>query len=69
MSSNTSDYIYPIIVPFDFDVEDVFSSTNTPDYTPASPDYSPASLGNTSPDPSNDLSKYLLALLAISPFH
>ncbi|GKA07084.1 hypothetical protein Tco_0686308 [Tanacetum coccineum] len=42
---------------------------NTPEYTPASPDYSPASSGNTSPDPSDDLSKYLLALLAISPFH
>ncbi|GJZ38131.1 putative reverse transcriptase domain-containing protein [Tanacetum coccineum] len=47
-------YIYPIIVPSDFDVEDVFSSTNTPDYTPASPDYSPASPGNTSPNPSDD---------------
>ncbi|GJW60738.1 hypothetical protein Tco_0110073 [Tanacetum coccineum] len=50
MSSNTSDYIYPIIVPSDFDVEDSFSSTNTPDYTPASPDYSPASPTKTSPD-------------------
>ncbi|GKG42034.1 hypothetical protein Tco_0473785, partial [Tanacetum coccineum] len=27
------------------------------------------SSGNTSPDPSDDLSKYLLASLAISPFH
>ncbi|GJS33167.1 putative nucleotidyltransferase, ribonuclease H [Tanacetum coccineum] len=69
MSSNTSDYIYPIIVPSDFDVEDAFSSRNTPDYTPTSPDYSPASSGNTSPDPSDDLSKYLLASLAILPFH
>ncbi|GJW06141.1 hypothetical protein Tco_1568564 [Tanacetum coccineum] len=69
MSSNTSDYIYPIIVPSNFDVEDAFSSINTPDYTPTSPDYSPASPGNTSPDPSDDLSKYLLASLAISPFH
>ncbi|GJU43879.1 hypothetical protein Tco_1201145 [Tanacetum coccineum] len=69
MSSNTSDYIYPIIVPSDFDVEDALSSTNTPDYTSASPDYSPASPGNTSPDPSDELSKYLLALLAISHFH
>ncbi|GKA07140.1 hypothetical protein Tco_0686364 [Tanacetum coccineum] len=69
MSSNTFDYIYPIIVPSDFDVEDAFSSTKTPDYTPASPDYSPASSGNTSPDPSDDLSKYLLASLAILPFH
>ncbi|GKF39950.1 hypothetical protein Tco_0120011, partial [Tanacetum coccineum] len=69
MSSNTSDYIYLIIVPSDVDVEDAFSSTNTPDYTPASPDYSIASPGNTSPDTSDDLSKYLLASLAISPFH
>ncbi|GKA09605.1 putative reverse transcriptase domain-containing protein [Tanacetum coccineum] len=69
MSSNTSDYIYPIIVPSDFDVEDAFSSTNTPDYTPTSPDYSPTSSGNTFPNPSDDLSKYLLASLVISPFH
>ncbi|GJT84895.1 reverse transcriptase domain-containing protein [Tanacetum coccineum] len=54
MSSNTSDYIYPIIVPSDYDVEDAFSFTHSPDYTPASPDYSPPSPGNTSPDPSND---------------
>ncbi|GJZ71270.1 retrotransposon protein, putative, ty3-gypsy subclass [Tanacetum coccineum] len=65
MSSST----HPIIVPFDYDVEDAFSSTTTPDYTPASPDYFPASPGNTSPDPLDDLSKYLLASLAISPFH
>ncbi|GJU21471.1 hypothetical protein Tco_1154813 [Tanacetum coccineum] len=69
MSSNTSDYIYPIIVPSDVDVEDAFSSTTTRSYTPASPDYSPASSGNTSPNPSDDLSKYLLTSLAISPFH
>ncbi|GJX50145.1 hypothetical protein Tco_0276990 [Tanacetum coccineum] len=69
MSSNTSDYIYPIIVPSDVNIEDAFSSTNTLDYTPASPDYSPASPGNTSPNLSDDLSKYLLASLAISPFH
>ncbi|GJX20487.1 reverse transcriptase domain-containing protein [Tanacetum coccineum] len=37
---STPDYIYPIIVPSDSDVEDAFSSINTPDYTPASPDYS-----------------------------
>ncbi|GKE48376.1 hypothetical protein Tco_1479634 [Tanacetum coccineum] len=69
ISSKTSDYIYPIIISSDFDVKDAFSSTNTPDYTPASPDYSPASSGNTSPDPSDDLSKYLLVSLAISLFH
>ncbi|GJS96428.1 retrotransposon protein, putative, ty3-gypsy subclass [Tanacetum coccineum] len=67
--TNTPDYIYPIIVPSDSNVEDAFSSTNTPDYTSASPDYFPASPVNTSPDPSDDLSKYLLASLAISPFH
>ncbi|GJV04449.1 hypothetical protein Tco_1338018 [Tanacetum coccineum] len=78
MSSNTSNYIHPIIVPSNFDVEDAFSyvdvkdafsSITTPNYTPASPDYSPASPENTSPNPSDDLSKYLLASLAISPFH
>ncbi|GJY30070.1 hypothetical protein Tco_0413565, partial [Tanacetum coccineum] len=66
---STLDYIYPIIIPSDSDIKEAFSSTNTPDYTPASPDYSPASLGNTSSDPSEDLSKDLLASLAISPFH
>ncbi|GJX71151.1 putative reverse transcriptase domain-containing protein [Tanacetum coccineum] len=50
-------------------VKDAFSSTHSPDYTLASPDYFSASPGNTSPDPSDDLSKYLLASLAISPFH
>ncbi|GJZ31432.1 hypothetical protein Tco_0576479 [Tanacetum coccineum] len=60
---------HPIIILSDLDVEDAFSFTNTPDYTPASPDYSPASPGNTSSDPSEDLSKDLLASLAISPFH
>ncbi|GJV22518.1 hypothetical protein Tco_1371538 [Tanacetum coccineum] len=66
---STPDYIYPIIVPSDSNVENAFSSTNTPDYTPASPDYFPASPRNTSPDPSDDLSKYLLVLLAILHFH
>ncbi|GJW50221.1 hypothetical protein Tco_0091572 [Tanacetum coccineum] len=66
---STPDYIYPIIVPSDFDVEEAFSFTTTPDYTSASPNYSSASSGNTSPDPSDYLSKYLLASLAISPFH
>ncbi|GJR92282.1 hypothetical protein Tco_0264456 [Tanacetum coccineum] len=46
-----------------------FSSTTTPDYTLSSPDYFPASPGNTYPNPSDDLSKYLLASLAILPFH
>ncbi|GJY06640.1 hypothetical protein Tco_0373694 [Tanacetum coccineum] len=65
MSTST----HPIIVLSYSDVEDAFSSTNTPDYTPASPDYFPASPGNTFFDPSEDLSKDLLASLAISPFH
>ncbi|GKD81445.1 putative reverse transcriptase domain-containing protein [Tanacetum coccineum] len=69
ISSNTPDYIYLIIVPSDYDIEDAFSSTHSPDYTPASPDYFLASLGNTPSDSSDDLSKYLLASLAISPFH
>ncbi|GJU97661.1 hypothetical protein Tco_1326932 [Tanacetum coccineum] len=51
-----------------FDIEDAFSS-NFPDYTPTSPDYFLVSPGNISPDPSDNLSKYLLASLAISPFH
>ncbi|GJV51376.1 reverse transcriptase domain-containing protein [Tanacetum coccineum] len=69
MSSNTLEYIYPIIVPSDSNVKDAFSSITTPDYTPASPDHSLASSGNTSPGPSDDLSKYLLASLAILPFY
>nr|GEU47071.1 hypothetical protein [Tanacetum cinerariifolium] len=50
------------------DIEDAFSS-NSPDYTLASTNYFPASPGNISPDPLDNLSKYLLASLAISPFH
>ncbi|GJR08495.1 hypothetical protein Tco_0791147 [Tanacetum coccineum] len=65
MSSST----YPITILSDSNVEDAFSSMNTPDYTPASPDYFPASPRNTPSDSSDDLTKYLLALLAISPFH
>ncbi|GJR93337.1 hypothetical protein Tco_0265511 [Tanacetum coccineum] len=65
MSTST----HPIIVLSDFDVEDAFSYTTTPDYTPASPAYSPASPGNTPSDSLENLSKDLLALLTISPFH
>ncbi|GJY42309.1 hypothetical protein Tco_0429579 [Tanacetum coccineum] len=65
MSTST----HPIIVLSNFNVEDAFSSTNTPDYTPASPDYSPASPRNTSSNPSEDLSKDRLASLAILPFY
>ncbi|GKB48484.1 hypothetical protein Tco_0899237 [Tanacetum coccineum] len=36
---NTPDYIYPIIVRSDFDVEDGFSSTNTPGTITQLPDY------------------------------
>ncbi|GJR37245.1 hypothetical protein Tco_1212929 [Tanacetum coccineum] len=50
------------------DIEDAFSY-NFPDYTPTSPDYFPLSPGNISPDPLDNLSNYLLASLAISPFH
>nr|GEU54243.1 reverse transcriptase domain-containing protein [Tanacetum cinerariifolium] len=39
-----------------YDIEDAFSSMNTPDYTSASPDYFPASPGNTSSDSPNNLS-------------
>ncbi|GJW56630.1 hypothetical protein Tco_0103361 [Tanacetum coccineum] len=65
MSTST----HPIIILSNSNIEDAFSSTNTPDYTPASLDYSPASLGNTSSDLLKDLSKDLLASLAILPFH
>ncbi|GJZ35589.1 reverse transcriptase domain-containing protein [Tanacetum coccineum] len=53
---------HPIIVPSDSDIDDVFSSLNVLDYFPATP-------GNTSPDSSNDLTKYLLATLVFSPLH
>ncbi|GJV12403.1 hypothetical protein Tco_1353944 [Tanacetum coccineum] len=65
MSSST----HPITILSDSNVEDAFSSTNTLDYTLASPNYFPASPGNTPSDSSDDLTKYLLASLAISPFY
>nr|GEU39005.1 hypothetical protein [Tanacetum cinerariifolium] len=65
MSTST----HPIIVPSDSDIDDAFSSTHSLDYIPASPGYFSASLENTSPDPLEDLSKYLLASLAILPFY
>nr|GEX89626.1 reverse transcriptase domain-containing protein [Tanacetum cinerariifolium] len=64
MSSST----HPIIL-YDFDVDDDFSTTNIPNYTPASPNYSPASPGNTFSDPSENLTQNLLSVLAISPFY
>ncbi|GJT30493.1 hypothetical protein Tco_0910768 [Tanacetum coccineum] len=65
MSTST----HPIIVLSNSNVEDAFSSINTPDYTSASPNYSLASPGNTSSESSEDISKDLLASLAISPFY
>ncbi|GJV54027.1 reverse transcriptase domain-containing protein [Tanacetum coccineum] len=50
------------------DIDDAFSS-NFLDYTPTSPDYFLVLPRNISPDPSDNLSKYLLASLAILPFH
>nr|GEX58214.1 reverse transcriptase domain-containing protein [Tanacetum cinerariifolium] len=50
------------------DIEDAFSF-NFSDYTMNSPSYFPASLRNISLDPQDNLSKYLLASLAILPFH
>ncbi|GJU25843.1 retrovirus-related pol polyprotein from transposon TNT 1-94 [Tanacetum coccineum] len=66
---STPEYIYPIIILSDSDVEDTFSSTHSPDYIPALSDYSLASPGNTSPNFSDDLTKDLLSSLYISPFH
>nr|GEX80861.1 reverse transcriptase domain-containing protein [Tanacetum cinerariifolium] len=66
---------HPIIILFDSDVEDAFSSTNTLDYTSASPDYSSASLRNTASDSEteSDLLKDPFedhsAPLTILPFH
>nr|GEV98093.1 putative reverse transcriptase domain-containing protein [Tanacetum cinerariifolium] len=65
MSTST----HPITILSDPDVEDVFSSIHSPDYIPASSDYFLALPGNTSSNPSEDLSKYRLASLAISRFH
>nr|GEV11770.1 retrovirus-related Pol polyprotein from transposon TNT 1-94 [Tanacetum cinerariifolium] len=61
-------FTHPINILSDPDIEDVFSSTHFPYYISASPKYFPALPKNTSLDPSEDLSKYLLASLAISPF-
>nr|GEX33522.1 reverse transcriptase domain-containing protein [Tanacetum cinerariifolium] len=50
------------------DIEDAFSF-NFLDYTTVSPNYFPVLPGNISPDPPDNFSKYLLASLAVSPFH
>nr|GEV58176.1 hypothetical protein [Tanacetum cinerariifolium] len=60
-SSNSSSGLVPIAMMSSpnhptSDIKDSFSSTNTPDYTPASPDYFLASPENTSSDSSNNLS-------------
>ncbi|GJV64473.1 hypothetical protein Tco_1475301 [Tanacetum coccineum] len=60
---------HPIIILSDSDVEDTFSSTHSPDYISASPDYFPASSGNTSSNFLDDLTKDLLASLALLPFY
>nr|GEY66698.1 hypothetical protein [Tanacetum cinerariifolium] len=44
-----------------FDIEDAFSFNFS--------DYFLATLGNTTPDSSNDLTKYLLTTLVFSPLH
>ncbi|GJX96225.1 hypothetical protein Tco_0352023 [Tanacetum coccineum] len=55
--------------PSNVDEECAFPSTNILDYTSTLPDYILASSGNTSPNFSNDLTKDLLASLALSPFY
>ncbi|GJR25987.1 RNA-directed DNA polymerase, eukaryota [Tanacetum coccineum] len=60
---------HPIIILSDSDVEDTFTSTHSPDYIPPSPNYFSASPGNTSSNFLNDLTKDLLASLALSPFY
>nr|GEV41941.1 putative reverse transcriptase domain-containing protein [Tanacetum cinerariifolium] len=75
LSKVTSTSTHPIIILSNYDVEDAFSSTNTPDYTPASLNYSLASPGNTASDskmesdPSEDPFEDYSAPLAILPFH
>ncbi|GKE77913.1 hypothetical protein Tco_1544033, partial [Tanacetum coccineum] len=66
---STPEYIYPIIILSDSDVEDTFFSTHSPDYIPTPPGYSPVTPGNISPDSSDDLTKDLLSSLSILLFH
>ncbi|GJS11458.1 reverse transcriptase domain-containing protein [Tanacetum coccineum] len=63
-----SSYTHPSILS-DYDVEDVFSSTNAPNYIPTPSGYSLVTPENISPDSSDDLTKDLLSSLSISPFH
>ncbi|GJV64536.1 hypothetical protein Tco_1475364, partial [Tanacetum coccineum] len=53
---------HSIIIPSDSDIKNTLSSTNILNYFPASP-------GNTSPDSSDDFTKYLLDILVFSPLH
>ncbi|GJS12500.1 hypothetical protein Tco_0406972 [Tanacetum coccineum] len=50
------------IIPSDSDIENTFSSTNILNYFPAS-------LGNISPNSSDDFTKYLLDILFFPPLH
>ncbi|GJU63506.1 ribonuclease H-like domain-containing protein [Tanacetum coccineum] len=63
MSSST----HPIIL-YDFDIDDVFSSTNIPNYASASPNYSPTLLGNTFSSTSEHPSEDQLVPIVVSPF-
>ncbi|GJW44227.1 reverse transcriptase domain-containing protein [Tanacetum coccineum] len=63
-----SSYIHPSI-PSDYDVEDAFSSINAPNYIPTPLGYSLVTPRNIFPDSSDDLTKDLLSLLSILPFH
>ncbi|GJX66224.1 hypothetical protein Tco_0300567 [Tanacetum coccineum] len=54
---------------FILSVKHILDGLKRSPHTPTSPDYFPVSPGNISPDPSDNLSKYLLASLAISSFH
>nr|GEX97611.1 reverse transcriptase domain-containing protein [Tanacetum cinerariifolium] len=60
---------HPIIVPSDFDIEDAFSSTNSPNHLSVFPDYFLTIPRNDSPNFSNDFTKYLLDTLVFSPLH
>nr|GFB78450.1 hypothetical protein [Tanacetum cinerariifolium] len=58
-----------LIILYDSNIKDAFSSTNIPNYTLALPNYSPDSLGNTFSYISEDPSEDQLVPIAILPFH
>nr|GEV33547.1 reverse transcriptase domain-containing protein [Tanacetum cinerariifolium] len=60
---------HPIIVPSDFDIEDAFSSMNSPNYLLVFPNYFLTIPRNNSPNSSSDFTKYLLDTLVFSPLH